>query len=304
MMLALHPMKLPIASLCLGLMCFSSFYRDANGFLPTATETSNMFRGKPTTFRSTATARRFSRQSKGIHMMMPIDVDFVSFTDSSMTSSSFHLSDVEIFDGSSIVDPVVVSNSYWSNLETQLLSLILGQIIATVVFAVAAYFLAPQLSKLRDTVLSKVTDAISSEASFKKPFIKAGEVARPEPDFGKLLICLLIDLVGTSSEALPILGEFTDVFTAPAAAFLLQNLYPGSSRFVFAFEFVEEILPFTDILPFATICWVVDTYFPKSSVADVFRLGDYSVVTAAEKAESIDISAEKMNQNFDNNTKR
>jgi len=166
-------------------------------------------------------------------MMMPIEIDFVSLTDS-MTSSSFHLSDVEIFDGSSIVDPVVVSNSFWSNLQTQLLSLILGQFIATVVFAVAAYFLAPQLSKLRDTVLSKITDTISSEDPFKKPFIKAGEVARPEPDLGKLLICLLIDIVGTSSEALPILGEFTDVLTAPAAALLLQNLYPGSSRFVFA----------------------------------------------------------------------
>ena len=63
--------------------------------------------------------------------MMPIDMDLASFTDS-IASSSFHLSDVAVFDGSSIVDPVVVSNSFWSGLQRQFLSVILGQFIATI----------------------------------------------------------------------------------------------------------------------------------------------------------------------------
>lgn len=302
--MALHPIKLPLATLFLGVLCFSGCHDDANSFLaPTPTGTAKAFRETSTdsVFVTTATARQYNRQSQRVHMV-PMDIDLASLTDS-MTSSSFHLSDVAVFDGSSIVDPVIISNSFWSGLQRQLLSAILGQFIATVVFAIAASFLAPQLSALRDTVLSKFTDSIS-ETPTKKPFIKADTIDRPTPDFGKLLICLLIDIVGTSSEALPILGEFTDILTAPAAALILQNLYPGSSKFVFAFEFAEEILPLTDFIPFATICWVVDTYFPESNVADVFQLGDYSSVTAAEKAGSIDTSAERISKDFDNNTKR
>ena len=94
----------------------------------------------------------------------------------------------------------------------------------------------------------------------------------------------------------------TDIVTAPAAALILQNLFPGSSKFVFFFEFAEEILPLTDFIPFATICWVVDTYYPESSIADVFQLGNYNeqAVTAAEKAESLDVEADRMRRNIDN----
>ena len=284
-------------------VCFSTCYNDANGFLvPAATERAMFFRGDPrdSGFASASTTSLRNRETKGIHMM-PIDMDLASFTDS-IASSSLHLSDVAVFDGSSIVDPVVVSNSFWSGLQRQFLSVILGQFIATVVFGIAASFFSSQLSALRDAVLSKFDDG-ASQTPVKKPFIKADSIARPAPDFGKLVICLLIDIVGTSSEALPILGEFTDILTAPAAALLLQNLYPGSSKFVFAFEFAEEILPLTDFIPFATICWVVDTYFPESSVADVFQLGNFSAVTPEDKADSIDTSGERISD-FDNNTKR
>ena len=235
--------------------------------------------------------------------MLNVDNDLVSLANS-MASSSFHLSAVEVFDGSSIVDPVVVSSSFWSGLQRQILSVILGQFIASIVFGILASILAPQISALRDTVLSKISGSGStnqkSEAPPKK-FIKADSIIRPEPNFGKLLICLLIDIVGTSSEALPIVGEITDIVTAPAAALILQNLFPGSSKFVFFFEFAEEILPLTDFIPFATICWVVDTYYPESSIADVFQLGNYNgqAVTAAEKAESLDVAADRIRRDND-----
>eukprot|EP00535_Pseudo-nitzschia_heimii_P005339 CAMPEP_0197179226 /NCGR_PEP_ID=MMETSP1423-20130617/4254_1 /TAXON_ID=476441 /ORGANISM="Pseudo-nitzschia heimii, Strain UNC1101" /LENGTH=223 /DNA_ID=CAMNT_0042629113 /DNA_START=238 /DNA_END=912 /DNA_ORIENTATION=+ len=214
-----------------------------------------------------------------------------------MATSSFQLCAVEVFDGSSIVDPVVVSGNFWSSLQRQIVSALLGQFIASVAFAILASLLAPQLSALRDVVVSKFTNENNNEAPAKK-FIKADSIVRPEPDFGKLFICLLIDIVGTSSEALPIVGEFTDVLTAPAAALALQNLFPGSSKFVFLFEFAEEILPLTDFIPFATICWVIDTYYPESSIADVFQLGTSrgGAVTAAEKAESFDTIGDAMNE--------
>ena len=69
----------------------------------------------------------------------------------------------------------------------------------------------------------------------------------------KLLLCILIDIVGTSSELLPVLGEVTDVAWAPVAALGLRSLFQSNT--VFALEFAEEILPFTDVVPLATICW-------------------------------------------------
>jgi len=240
--------------------------------------------------------------------MIPVEIDSALFNDS-MASSLFHLSAVEVFDGSSIVDPVVVSSSFWSGLRKQILSVILGQFIASIVFAILASLLAPQLSALRDVVLSKFTNddarenrgTSNNDEMATKTFIRADSIVQPDPDFGKLLICLLIDVVGTSSEALPIVGEFTDVLTAPAAALVLQNLYPGSSKFVFLFEFAEEILPLTDFIPFATICWVVDTYYPESSVADVFQLGNYngSTTTATEKPNAVDASVDGRIQRTD-----
>jgi len=207
-----------------------------------------------------------------------------------MTTTTFHLSvaaaaAVEIFDGSAIIDPVVVSNSFWSGLRKQILSVILGQLLAAVAFSILASFLAPQLSSLRDAILSKFNNDESNDT----PFIKADSILRPEPDFGKLSICLLIDIIGTSSEVLPILGGLTDVISAPISATVLQNIFPGSSKFVFFFELLEELLPLTDIIPFATICWVIDAYYPESAVAGVFQLGgNYSRETIEKKQKQQD----------------
>ena len=71
------------------------------------------------------------------------------------------------------------------------------------------------------------------------------------PDFYKLAACIAIDIIGSSSGLVPIVGGLTDVIWAPIAAFLLRSFY--GSNVIFALEFAEEVLPFTDILPLATI---------------------------------------------------
>lgn len=219
------------------------------------------------------------------HHMLPPDL-----------GSNFLVS-VDIFDGSSIVDPVVVSGSFWSSLQRQLISVILGQVFAAVVFTVLASFFAAQLSSLREFFVSKFLS--DDKSTNNKEFIRADSPeykrATVSPDFGKLLICLAIDLAGSSSELIPILGEFTDIVTAPLAATLLQNQF-GGSKAVFFFEFAEEILPFTDIIPFATLCWVIDTYFPESDVAGVFQLGKFRANEALSR-EAIDVSAEAFEEN-------
>jgi hypothetical protein len=246
---------------------------------------------------SFSSAVRFGHSSKSSpctkahsHNMLPPDL-----------GSNLLLS-VDLFDGSSIVDPVVVSGSFWSSLQRQLLSVILGQLVAAVVFTLLASLFAAQLSSLREFVLSKFgsgTSSSNSNNNINKEFIRADSSeyrrATVQPDFGKLLICIAIDLVGSSSELIPILGELTDIVTAPLAATLLQNQF-GGSKVVFFLEFAEEILPFTDVIPFATLCWVIDTYFPESDIAGVFQLGNFRATNTLTQ-QVIDVTAESTEGN-------
>lgn len=162
---------------------------------------------------------------------------------------------VEVFDGSSIVNPEVVSTVFWTSLKGKIIAVVLGQLLAAVAFALLSSLMASQISKL-GSFATKTFFPQSPEANGKnattKPFIKAGQAQTPvTPDFAKLFLCLAIDVIGSSSEIVPLLGELTDIIYAPIAATALRSLY--GSNVIFALEFTEEILPFTDILPLATI---------------------------------------------------
>jgi hypothetical protein len=192
------------------------------------------------------------------------------------SSSSILLNAVEYFDGSSIVDPVVVSSVFWNSLLSKLTSFIIGQVLAVIVFGI--------ILSLASTQIAKVGEWVSNELLKSKPN-QGQRLNTPKPininnlgqaDFKKLFFCIAIDVIGTSSELLPILGEVTDIVWAPIAALALRSLY--GSNVVLVLEFVEEILPFTDILPLATICWVVDTFSPDSDIAKLLQLGRYSRV--------------------------
>ena len=333
--MTLHLMTLPMLVLVFALSCVHNHHGIiVEGFSSVATTVGKLSVPLPITMirrcrRSSCRSSSFPSSSSKMHMFPPdTAIEIFDGTTQMMTSAAagiidpmavaqhimmntpttLHLSVVEVFDGSSIVDPVVISTSFWSALQRQILSVIIGQIFAAIVFAILASVLAPQISSFRDFILSKFTTTNENENSTSssgsgalstpKPFIKADSIiVRPEPDFGKLIICLLIDLVGVSSEAVPILGELTDIVSAPISAAILQNLFPGSNKFVFLFELTEEILPFTDIIPFATICWVIDTYYPDSSVADIFQLGK-NYIDALETTTTTTAATSKQQNKF------
>ena len=94
---------------------------------------------------------------------------------------------------------------------------------------------------------------------FHSALCHSDAVSPANVDFGKLLLCIVIDVIGSASELVPVLGEVTDVVWAPIAGLALRSLF--GSNILFALEFAEEILPFTDILPLATL-W----YDEKTSV--------------------------------------
>uniref|UniRef100_A0A7S4EVB8 Uncharacterized protein n=2 Tax=Chrysotila carterae TaxID=13221 RepID=A0A7S4EVB8_CHRCT len=83
--------------------------------------------------------------------------------------------------------------------------------------------------------------------------------------WAKLPICILLDLVGDSSELVPFLGEFTDLGFAPIEAGLLKALFQSNA--IASIGFVEEILPFTDVIPTFTIAWCLENIWPTTLLA-------------------------------------
>ena len=80
----------------------------------------------------------------------------------------------------------------------------------------------------------------------------------------KLLLGLLLDGVGMISFSIPLLGEFSDVIWAPIAAFIMTRMYKGRvGKVASVLTFIEEALPFTDVIPSFTITWIYTYYFQK-----------------------------------------
>ena len=83
--------------------------------------------------------------------------------------------------------------------------------------------------------------------------------------FSKLAGCVAMDAAGDASELVPVLGEFTDVAFAPLEAYLLKILF--GSNVIAGFGFVEELLPFTDIIPTFTLAWCLSNLWPTTPLA-------------------------------------
>ncbi len=72
-----------------------------------------------------------------------------------------------------------------------------------------------------------------------------------------LAICILMDIVGYASYAIPVFGEFSDLIWAPLSGFIFFKMFGGKKGIYGAlFSFAEEILPFSDFIPTFSIMWV------------------------------------------------
>ena len=82
---------------------------------------------------------------------------------------------------------------------------------------------------------------------------------------------------------------------APIAALLLRQLFSGSN-IIFLLEFTEEILPFTDVLPLATICWIVESFFGEGNLARALKIGEFAP-DRLNDGDFIDVVNTKLNKN-------
>lgn len=86
----------------------------------------------------------------------------------------------------------------------------------------------------------------------------------------KLLVkSLVYDAIGMASISVPLVGPFLDLLWAPYAAKKMTQMYPGKKgKLASVIVFLEEILPFTDVIPTFTLMWIYTFVWQKDGVVD------------------------------------
>lgn len=88
-----------------------------------------------------------------------------------------------------------------------------------------------------------------------------------------LIFCILMDLIGYATYAIPGIGEFGDIIWAPISAIIFFKTFGGwKGAFGGIFNFVEEILPETDFIPTFTIVWMWKYFANKQELKTIKNL--------------------------------
>lgn len=107
-------------------------------------------------------------------------------------------------------------------------------------------------------VISRPGQALVYDTGPRPTPVSVCKTLLPKTIWAKLWISLIIDLVGSSSYLLPVVGEGFDLAWAPAQTILIMALYDATSPNLKYLSFMEEALPFTDIVPSASIGWACE----------------------------------------------
>jgi hypothetical protein len=72
----------------------------------------------------------------------------------------------------------------------------------------------------------------------------------------KLILSLIFDGIGMFTYLVPVFAESLDIIWAPISGLLLVIMYKGTvGKIAGLFGAIEELIPFTDIIPTFTITW-------------------------------------------------
>ena len=103
----------------------------------------------------------------------------------------------------------------------------------------------------------------------------------PTDMVGKLIVSLIIDLIGSSSYLLPFVGEGFDLAWAPIQTIFIMALYDDTMPSLKYISFIEEMLPFTDLLPSGTLGWTRE-FGPLLMEEGLKKVEDLRVVMRSE----------------------
>jgi hypothetical protein len=88
-----------------------------------------------------------------------------------------------------------------------------------------------------------------------------------------LVFCILMDVVGYATYALPGLGEFADILWAPISSIIFMATFGGWKGALGGVgNFIEEILPGTDFIPSFTIMWFIQNMQRRNTTTAVKSL--------------------------------
>ncbi|HKC35839.1 MAG TPA: hypothetical protein VKB95_07240 [Chitinophagaceae bacterium] len=85
-----------------------------------------------------------------------------------------------------------------------------------------------------------------------------------------LIFCILMDVIGYATYAIPVFGEIGDVVWAPISAIIFMAAFGGWKGALGAIgNFIEEILPGTDFIPSFTIMWFIQNMQRKNAATQI-----------------------------------
>jgi len=104
---------------------------------------------------------------------------------------------------------------------------------------------------------NRIVISLMKSLLFNKRKAVSPVIVEPKP-MPSLALCILMDLVGYASFAIPILGELIDLVWAPVSALIYMKLFGFKKGFLGGmFNFIEELMPGMDIIPTFTITWFI-----------------------------------------------
>ena len=122
----------------------------------------------------------------------------------------------------------------------------------------------PTIENSPDSTSNKDSSNVS------KVTVTAAEDSIPASAWLSLILCVVIDVIGDASFALPGVGEVEDVAWAPISAFILSNLF--GSNAIAGLDFVKEILPGADFVPVAVMAWILKYKYGNSDLSKLLGL--------------------------------
>lgn len=84
---------------------------------------------------------------------------------------------------------------------------------------------------------------------------------------------IIFDAVGMITMAIPVIGPFLDLIWAPIAAKKMGDMYKGTEgKIASVLIFIEEVLPFTDVIPTFTLMWLYTFIWKKQPVPQTIEV--------------------------------
>ncbi|KGL64031.1 hypothetical protein [Polaribacter sp. Hel1_85] len=82
--------------------------------------------------------------------------------------------------------------------------------------------------------------------------------------YKKLVLSIILDAVGFI--------PFIDIVWAPLSAYLMTKMYKGKQGKIAAvISFIEEAIPFSDVIPTFTIMWIYSYVINKEKVEEIIE---------------------------------